>query len=188
MIFERRHSSHDPGPDARARIMLTLSASWSGCPRQIFSDRYCFAQVNLRSPADIAAYAVTHDALVASLPPDARLGTVLLQAPRNIVTARIAARGRAQEEAKDDGKGGKGGGIPDEYLASLDDAHGVYYGNCDPDTKECVDATQSRENVADAVIAAIDRIVQVAAPPMCVQPQPLIAISPVSVLDAMQVA
>ena len=161
--------------------------TWCECPPQIFSDRYCFAQVNLSSAADIAAYAVTHDALVASLPSDVCLGTVLLQAPRSIVTARIAARGRAQEEAKDDGKGGKGGGIPDEYLASLDDAHCSYYAKCDPDTKECIDATQSRGEVSAAVIAAIERIVQVGAP-LCVQPQLEPGLSPVSVLDAMQVA
>ena len=48
--------------------------------RSIFSDRACFAKVNLTAGSpDETAYGVTHDALVNSLPEDLRLGTVLLQ-------------------------------------------------------------------------------------------------------------
>lgn len=56
--------------------------------RSFLSDRYCFAAVNLESQADILAYAVTHDALVDSLPTDLRMGTVLLTAPRSVCAHR----------------------------------------------------------------------------------------------------
>ena len=157
--------------------------------RSIFSDRACFAKVNLTAGSpDETAYGVTHDALVNSLPEDLRLGTVLLQAPRAVITERIAKRGRAQEEAKDDGNGGSDGGIPDEYLAALDDAHAAYFASLPAATKALVDATQPPADVAAAVLSAIERIVRGGdAAPLAAEKHAH-QLSPVTVLDAMQVA
>ena len=147
--------------------------------RSIFSDRYCFAAVNLSTAPDKACYDATHDALIASLPnSDADgcdLGTVLLEAPRATLNERIAKRGRAQEQeqrkadgAVGDGDGAGGdaeaeavGGVPDAYLAKLDDAHADYYDDhCShPAAKARIDATRSPAEVARAVIGAIDGFV-----------------------------
>lgn len=157
--------------------------------RSIFSDRACFAKVNLTAGSpDETAYGVTHDALVNSLPEDLRLGTVLLQAPRAVITERIAKRGRAQEEAKDDGNGGSGGGIPDEYLAALDDAHAAYFASLPAATKALVDATQPPADVAAAVLSAIERIVRGGDAAPLAGEKHAHQLSPVTVLDAMQVA
>ena len=125
--------------------------------RSIFSDRHCFAAVNLeKGSADVTAYNVTHDALVTALPAGLEHASILLAAPRSTVVTRIAKRGRAAEN-KTDEETDKGCGIPDEYLASLDDAHASYFeDHVEASARHRVDATAMPADVCAAVLAVID--------------------------------
>ena len=127
--------------------------------RSIFSDRHCFAAVNLdKDSADATAYNVTHDALVTALPPGLQHASVLLAAPRRTVVERIAKRGRAAENKTEDEADDKneGCGIPDAYLASLDDAHASYFEDHVEASARCrIDATASPAEVCAAVLASI---------------------------------
>lgn len=51
-----------------------------------------------------------------------------------------------------------GGGIPDAYLLKLDAAHTDFFARCPPEAKQAVDATMAPQDVAAAVIAAIESI------------------------------
>ena len=157
--------------------------------RSIDSDRACFAEVNLDNPEDIAAYAASHDALKEALPKDLLASTILLEAPRATLHARIAHRGRAAEKNAQDAplaqaEGEKAndqedpGGVPEEYLERLDKAHEVLYARTHAAARRRVDATQTPDAVASAVLAAIDELCEAAdALP------PVVASSPVSIMD-----
>lgn len=152
---------------------LESGASLIITERSLHSDRHCFASVNLQAAADISAYAVTHEALVNSLPDDISLGTVMLQVPRAVLHQRIAKRARAAEaDAANDS-----GGIPDAYLERLDNAHARYYEMCEEGAKHAVDATAPPAQVAAAVIDAIEALDASKSPS-----------SPLSVMDSMQLA
>ena len=138
-----------------------LSAIASGATtiiteRSVFSDRACFAKVNLTAgSAGEDAYAAAHDALCAALPPGISKATILLEAPRAILNRRIAKRGR---EAEGGGDEAEGGGIPDAYLDALDEAHVAYYEECEPSARRRVDATATPDAVCTAVLTAIDQL------------------------------
>jgi deoxyadenosine/deoxycytidine kinase len=124
--------------------------------RSVFSDRECFAKVNLSEQCEIAAYAATHDALVAALPAGVRTATILLDAPHRVLGERIAKRGRAAEQAADGEGEGADGGIPDEYLVALGKAHEEYFAEkCAPSERSLVDASAKPDAVCAAALAAI---------------------------------
>jgi deoxyadenosine/deoxycytidine kinase len=184
MALTTRYTALQKALESDATVIIT--------ERSVHSDRYCFAAVNLDSEPDKAAYAATHDALIAALPADLRIGMVYLQAPREVLNQRIASRGRAAETenttmqnpdgtpAADQDGAKADGGIPDEYLAKLDAAHAHYFTLCEPTCKQAIDATATPEAVAASVVAAIERI-DADAP---VSPHPRNA-SPVGVMDSM---
>lgn len=127
--------------------------------RSIFSDRHCFAKVNLEAgSADSVAYDVSHAAMCSTLPGGLRHGTVLLAASRSTVVSRIAKRGRAAENNTGDDSADEGCGIPDAYLASLDDAHAAYFEMLDAPARARIDASATPTEVCAAVIAAIDAL------------------------------
>ena len=119
----------------------------------IFTDRECFAKVGITSPADVAAYKVTHESLCRALPGQAQLATVLLDAPVNVITDRIRLRGRSAEQGEE--AEGKTGGVPVEYLLLLQEAHTAYFSSLGDKEKLCVDATRSPEEVLASVHEAI---------------------------------
>ncbi len=82
--------------------------------RSLESDRACFAQINLTKPCEVAAYAVTHDAVTSTFPP-ARHATILLEAPIAVTSERIRLRGRNAETQDEDGEAG----VPDECGGSI---------------------------------------------------------------------
>ena len=126
--------------------------------RSIHTDRECFAKVGITSAADAAAYAVTHDQLVSTLPAGLRMATVLLEAPLDVISRRIRMRGRAAEqEAKMEEEGGEESGVPDVYLKALQDAHTAYFSTLGAHEKAVVDALAVPQKVADDVYAAINR-------------------------------
>ena len=132
--------------------------------RSIFTDRECFAKVGITQPADVAAYAVTHDALVANLPP-IRMATILLDAPVDVIQRRIRMRGRSSEQdlkakeeaaARGDDEAQLGdGGVPAAYLKLLQDAHVEYFASLGADEKRTVCATATPREVEEAVHKAI---------------------------------
>ena len=130
--------------------------------RSIESDRACFAEVNLDRAEDREAYAVAHDALRNALPKDLLLSTILLDAPRSVLMQRIAKRGRAEEKLEklnaDEEDPVAAGGVPEEYLAKLDEAHEALYSKTDPSVRRRIDATQSADAVATAVLTCIDEL------------------------------
>ena len=140
--------------------MLQKALTSSGAPliiteRSVYSDRECFAKINLTKPCEAAAYAVTHDAICSGFPP-ARHATVFLDAPLGVISQRIRRRGReAEAETNGDDESGGGGGVPDEYLTLLTAAHETYFASLPEDSKRAVDATRSPEEVAEEVYAAI---------------------------------
>ena len=155
--------------------------------RSIESDRACFAEVNLDKAEDKAAYAVSYDALHEALPKDLLSAIILLDAPRATLHERIAKRGRAaeksaknapssaEEEAEEEAAAG---GVPEEYLERLDNAHAALYAQTNPATRRRVDATQTADAVANAVLSAIEELCDAALPIA-----PPVASSPVSVMD-----
>lgn len=153
---------------------LESDASVIIAERSLGSDRHCLAAVGLESQEDLAAYAVTHDALIASLPKDLRMATVLLWAPRKVLHERIAKRTGSKVNGRDEAVAGSVGGIDDAYLANLDTAHANYYAGCGLAHREAVDASARPELVADAVISAIEKL-QSTTPP-----------SPTSIMESME--
>jgi deoxyadenosine/deoxycytidine kinase len=136
---------------------LSTGATTIITERSVFSDRACFAKVNLeQGSAGEDAYAAAHDALCAALPAGISTATVLLEAPRAVLNRRIAKRGR---EAEGGGDQAEGSGIPDAYLDALDAAHVAYYEkDCEPAARRRVDATATPDAVCTAVLAAIDEL------------------------------
>ena len=142
---------------------LSTSAELIITERSIYSDRACFAKVNLMpGSTDHTAYAVAHDALCAALPEEIRRGTILLDAPRAALAERIAKRGRAAENAeadeKSDGESEAAVGVPDAYLADLDEAHAAYFESCDPSARYLIDASSAPDVVFAKVLRAIEHI------------------------------
>ena len=131
--------------------------------RSIESDRACFADVNLDTAEDVAAYSASHDALSGALPNDIKRATVFLHAPRSVLMQRIAKRGRECEEKlekliAEEEDPVAAGGVPEEYLARLDEAHERLWARTPKDARKWVDATRSEADVAEAVLACIDEL------------------------------
>ena len=123
--------------------------------RSIESDRACFADVNLDTAEDVAAYSASHDALSGALPNDIKRATVFLHAPRSVLMQRIAKRGRECEEKlekliAEEEDPAAAGGVPEEYLARLDEAHERLWARTPKDARKWVDATRSEADVAEA--------------------------------------
>ena len=124
--------------------------------RSIFSDRGCFAAVNLEAGSeDHAAYAVAHDALCEAMPAGLHHATVLLDAPRSTVQSRIAQRGRAAEKTDDADDADSNVGVPEPYLAALDEAHAAYFETRAPRARRRIDASATPDIVCAAVLAAV---------------------------------
>lgn len=139
--------------------MLQKALTSSGAPliiteRSVYSDRECFARINLTKPCEAAAYAVTHDAVCSCFPP-ARHAAVFLDAPLGVISERICRRGREAETQTNGEDECAGGGVPDEYLNLLTAAHETYFASLPEDGKRAVDATRSPEEVAEEVYTAI---------------------------------
>lgn len=132
--------------------------------RSIFTDRECFARVGITEPAEVAAYAVTHDSLSKTLSPDLRMATVLLEAPLDVISKRIRMRGRSAEQADEEEEGG----VPDAYLQQLQAAHTAYFSTLSSTEKASVDATRSPAAVEASVYAAITAFRQTPTSPMSV--------------------
>jgi deoxyadenosine/deoxycytidine kinase len=135
--------------------------------RSIFSDKACFAEVNLDRPAERAAYQASYEALRDALPKDIRTASVLLSAPMEVIRERIAKRNRAAEQgqpsdapetASEDEAGSTSGGIPTAYLQQLEDAHLDFFNSLDEHERRMVDATQPPFAVADDVFNAINEM------------------------------
>ena len=132
---------------------------------------WALAKVGVTKAADIAAYAVTHDSLVSTLPSDLAMATILLHAPIDIIAKRICLRGRAAETTGNEDESAMG--VPDEYLRKLQDAHTTFFASLPDDAKVCVDATATPEKVAAEVYAGIASMVDMhlsSEPPDCVSP------------------
>ena len=143
---------------------LSTSAELIITERSIYSDRACFATVNLMpGSTDHTAYAVAHDALCAALPEEIRRGTILLDAPRADLAERIAKRGRAAEKSEAESKSAVG--VPDAYLADLDAAHAAYFDSCDPSARWLIDASSAPDVVFAKVLRAIEHIDGATKPP-----------------------
>ncbi len=126
------------------------------CERSVFSDKECFAAVNLTGESDRAAYAATHAALCGTLPSDLRNCTVLLDAPLNVIGQRIRKRARAgEEELKEEDDDKAGGGPGDEYLARLQKAHAAFFSGLDDSCKRKISALETPDEVARSVYQAI---------------------------------
>lgn len=136
--------------------------------RSIYSDRHCFARVNLEAgSADEASYRVSHDALCAAVPGEnVRHATILLEAPRNTVVARINQRGRAAEQTEDAEADDEATcAVPNAYLAALDDAHSAYFEMLPPHARRRIDATVAPDAVCANVLGAIDGLMASLVPP-----------------------
>ncbi len=133
---------------ALVRTLADRSARLVLSERSIFSDRDIFAKVHL-SEVDARAYALAHDSLVGALPRSLTLVTILLDAPVPTLVERVRRRGRASEAE------GDGGGVGEEYLRTLADAHEAYVEKISHAYAR-VDALGPPDEVCNAVCAAIE--------------------------------
>ena len=128
------------------------------CERSIWSDKAVFADVNITGEAERAAYECTFEALCATLP-EVTHATVLLDAPLDVILARVQKRARAAEqptetEAAEEPKGG----IDWAYLREQQ-AHYSYLERCSGPART-VDATAAPAQVAHDVFSAISDFVR----------------------------
>lgn len=107
-----------------------------------------FAAVNISDGNERACYEASHHSLVAALP-TVRQAAILLDAPLDVLVARVNGRNRASEV--------EGDGIPVEYLARLQRAHHEYYEGAKI-PKRKVSALAAAGDVASTVAKAVAEI------------------------------
>jgi len=128
------------------RLIVTERCPWS--------DIETFTKANLdESSVEFAAYKMAFDSLMTAMP-EYKLHIIYLQAPVDTLMERIDTRGRAAEKTNDtDARVAMRG-----YLEKLQLRHDAFFSTPLAETRSLIDATQTADVVATAVLEAVNSI------------------------------
>ena len=119
--------------------------------RSPFSDKHVFAKTTIGNEEEnqrdaYQAYSAAYDQLIQIVPSHVDVVHVMLHAPTSVVLERIGKRDRPEERE-----------IKESYLEKLDNAHSEWLKSVPASSVEHVDCARSADDIAQDVLAIIER-------------------------------